>query len=76
MSSLVEMDALRVARPDGKGSDLGIEKINASLAEAGSRSGLQESCESKVATVHGGGVPLTVEFCFQKPFAWSKIVRR
>ena len=35
MSSLVKMDALRVAPPDGKGSDLRIEKINASLAEAG-----------------------------------------
>ena len=32
---MVQMDALRVAWPDGKGSDLRIERINASLAEAG-----------------------------------------
>ena len=32
---MVQMIALRVARPDGKGSDLRIERINASLAVAG-----------------------------------------
>ena len=37
MSSLVEMDALRVARPDGKGSDLRIQRINASLTVAGGK---------------------------------------
>jgi len=35
MSSLEQMDALRVARPDGKCSELRIQRINASLAVAG-----------------------------------------
>ena len=34
---MVQMDALRVARPDGKGSDLRIQRINASLTVVGGK---------------------------------------
>ena len=47
MSRLVQMDALRVGRPDGKWSDLRIQRINASLAVA-------DAAYASMASVAGG----------------------